>query len=164
MFVCFVCFVSFRAYRASVRISEDAQLETIQRADGQLMAATSIPRRRDASARGTFERGRCVLQLGFRRPALHFAQRQHRVPEREFPPSMSAVTNRLKMLRPTLQPLFAPIEPARKDIAPQPHRALPTTEQTWIRCALAIRGALETLHHAFVCRFDRARHAAVSHS
>jgi hypothetical protein len=77
---------------------------------------------------------------------------------------MFTITDRLKMLRPPLQPLLAPIEPARKDIAPQPHRALATTEQTWIRCALAIRGALETPHQAFVCRFERACHAAVSHS
>ena len=76
---------------------------------------------------------------------------------------MLAIAHRSQVQRAALQPLAAPIEPSREEIAPQPDAAF-RNRRTRVAFSRIFCCAGETAHQPFVCRFERAHDAAVTHA
>ena len=71
--------------------------------------------------------GRRILQLCSRFNAVHLAQSQHGVPEREPAPLVCSVAHRPQVERAMSQSLFLPVETAREKVSPQADAALAAT-------------------------------------
>src|SRR4030095_7492489 len=105
-----------------------------------------------------------MLQLRRRFTALHLAQRQHRVPEGEFPPTMFAVAYRLQMQRAAPQSLFPAIEATGEHVSPHAYAALAAAVEPRIAFARVLGCAGETSEQALVGGRECTRDAAVLHS
>jgi hypothetical protein len=77
---------------------------------------------------------------------------------------MLAVAHRSKMRSAASQSLFASIQAAREQVAPQAHAAFAATEETRIAFARVFGCAGEASHQAAVCTVESTSHVRIPHS
>src|SRR5262245_38833283 len=143
------------------RLIHHLALEIVECARGQFVPAPWIDGRWLDAVRHAFECRPRILQfcLGF--AAVHLAQREHCVPERELPPSVFAVAHRAQVRRALLQSLCPAIEAAGEEVPPQTDAALAATKETRILSARVFGETREALQQPFVGRIERLRDSAV---